>query len=76
MEAQQKPHPSHARSQGLQYRRLYQQWDQLIIQDGVLWRQYEHPAEQHNWLQLVVPSSLQSEIIKEAHKGTTGGHLG
>ena len=69
MEAQQKPHLNHAKSQSLQYRRLYQQWDQLMVQDGVLWRQYEHPAEQRSWLQLIVPNSLQSEIIKEAHKG-------
>ena len=76
MESHQKPSPDHAKSKSVKYRRLYQQWDQLMIRNGVLWRQYEHPNEQQSWLQLVAPTTLQSEIIKEAHEGTTGGHLG
>jgi len=76
MEVHQKPLRDHVRSQSIVYRRLYQQWDQLVIQNGVLWCQYEHPNEQQSWLQLVVPVNLRAEIIKEAHEGTTGGHLG
>ena len=36
----QKPTGAYGKSQGLEYRRLSQQWDQLRIQDGQLWRHY------------------------------------
>ena len=35
-EAGQKPTDAYARAQGIEYRRLSQQWDQLTIQNGVL----------------------------------------
>ena len=76
VESRQKPPPDHVKAQSLNYRRLYQRWDQLVVQNGILWRHYEPPNEAQGWLQLIVPSSLQSAVIKEAHEGTVGGHLG
>ena len=32
-------------AQSIEYRRLSQQWDQLAIQDGVLWRHFMHPRQ-------------------------------
>ena len=64
------------RSQCPFYRRLHQQWDQLVVQEGVLWRHYHTPSESHSWLQLIVPQSLQQVILKELHEGKGGGHLG
>ena len=29
-----------------------------------------------SWLQLIVPHPLISDIVKEAHQGISGGHLG
>ena len=29
-----------------------------------------------SWLQLIVPQPLRSDIVKEAHQGISGGHLG
>ena len=51
-------------------RRLFQLWDQLVIRDGVLWRQsLDH-------LQLVIPASKRNSIMEELHSGAFGGHLG
>ena len=70
--------PSVAQSTGesLEYRRLLQQWDQLLIQDGLLWRIFAQPQESASWKQLVVPQKLCTDILKHLHEGITGGHLG
>ena len=75
-ETNQKPSADHAKCQGLEYRRLYQQWDQLVAQDGVLWRYYAQPREQQGWLQLVVTCNLRPSILEELHQGVGSGHLG
>ena len=72
----QKPTVEYAKSQGLEYRRLSQQWDQLRIQDGLLWRHYAQPNQNLDRLQLVAPKQLRSQIIEELHQGIEGGHLG
>ena len=75
-ETNQKPSADHAKCQGLEYRRLYQQWDQLVAQEGVLWRYYAQPREQLGWLQLVLPRNLRPSILEELHQGVGSGHLG
>ena len=40
-----KPTADHAKGQSLEYRRLLQQWEQLTVLDGVLWRVYAQPRE-------------------------------
>ena len=75
-ESHQKPSQDHSKSQSTEYRRLYQQWDQLIVRSGVLWRYYAQPNEKMSWFQLIVPQPLRSDIMKEAHEGISGGHLG
>ena len=57
--------------------RLLQLWDQLVVENGVLYRQYtsgSHP--QSAILQFVVPRTARKEIIKQIHGGNTGGHFG
>ena len=66
-ETDQKPSQDKAKSQGLEYRRLLQQWDQLVVKDGILWRCCVHPHEGNRWLQLVIPLVLREAILKEAH---------
>ena len=69
-ESSQKPLQDYSWSQSPEYRWLYQQWDQLIVREGVLWRYYAQPNEKTSWFQLIVPQPLRSDIVKE------GGHLG
>ena len=75
-ETNQKPSADHAKSQGLEYRRLCQQWHQLVAQEGVLWQYHAQPRENQGWLQLVVPSNLHPRILEELHQGVGSGHLG
>uniref|UniRef100_A0A1X7TH70 Integrase zinc-binding domain-containing protein n=1 Tax=Amphimedon queenslandica TaxID=400682 RepID=A0A1X7TH70_AMPQE len=35
-----------------------------------------NPDSNDTWKQLVLPSSLQSEVLKQIHAGSVGGHLG
>ena len=64
----QKPTGAHGKSQGLEYRRLSQQWDQLRIQDGLLWRHYAQPNENLDRLQLVVPKHFDRKLLKSFTK--------
>jgi len=61
-ETDQKPSNNFAKTQCLEYRHLYQQWDQLIVEDGVLWRHYAQPNYNDDWLQLLVPKQLRPQV--------------
>ena len=52
---------------------LVQQWEQLTIQHGVLYRKYEN---QQGNLQLLVPTEQQNLTLHEIHGGRMAGHLG
>ena len=71
-----RPSVAHSTGETLEYRRLLQQWDQLLIQDGLLWRIFAQPQERSSWKQLVVPQKFRTDILKHLHEGVTGGHLG
>lgn len=58
------------------YRLLLQQWDQLYIQDGLLFRRYEDASGHTKWTQLVVPQKAREEVLSALHSGIVGGHLG
>ena len=55
---------------------LEQQWDQLVLQHGVLYRRFESPSRNQLYLQLVVSKDQQNKILQEIHGGRMGGHLG
>ena len=69
------PSPEYAKGQSIASCRLLQQWDQLMVHDGVLWRYYAQPLEEQAWWQLVVPKELQEAVLTEVHEGISGGHL-
>ena len=71
-----RPSVAHSTGESLEYRRLLQQWDQLLIQDGLLWRIFAQPQESASWKQLVVPQKFRADILKHLHEGVTSGHLG
>ena len=57
-EANQQPLQDQAKGQNIEYRRLLQQWDQLSVHNGVLWRYCVQPREDKGWLQLVKTKHL------------------
>ena len=71
-----RPSVAHSTGETLEYRHLLQQWDQLLIQDGLLWHIFAQPQERSSWKQLVVPQKFRTDILKHLHEGVTGGHLG
>ena len=48
-------------------RRFMQQWDQLVVNKGILYRQYAQPNSVHDYLQLVVPTEMRESILRELH---------
>ena len=57
-------------------RRLFQMWDQLVVEEGVLLRLFVSPTgTDPTTKQLVVPKCLHQSILENIHAGATGGHL-
>ena len=75
-QADYRPSVAYSTGETLEYRRLLQQWDQLLIQDGLLWHIFAQPQEGSSWRQLVVPQKFRADVLKHLHEGITGGHLG
>ena len=57
-------------------RQLVQQWEQLVVRDGVLYRNFESTDGASYHLQMIVPTQLQSQVLREIHGGRLSGHLG
>ena len=53
-----------------------QQWDQIELRDGVLYRRWKGPFEGHSRNQILLPTCRRNELLKAAHSGFSGGHLG
>lgn len=47
-----------------------------MLQDKVLYHHFVSANNDQDHLQLVVPKSLQTQILEEVHGGEIGGHLG
>ena len=60
----------------LEARRLFQLWDQLSAERGVLWRKFVSSDGKDCHLQLVLPKLLQEEALQEVHEGMMSCHLG
>ena len=57
-------------------RKLFQLWDQLFVDNGILLRLFLNTDTQQTYKQLVVPKCLQADILQQLHSGVVGGHLG
>ena len=75
-EENQQPGEAALAGMGHETRQLLQQWEQLTVQDGILYRKVEDQNGRNSHLQLVVPSSQKECILQEAHGGSLSGHLG
>ena len=75
-ETGQQPLQDQAKGKSIEYRRFLQQWDQLSVHNGVIWWYCVQLSEDKGWLQLVVPHTLREEVVKEAHEGISGCHVG
>ena len=66
----------HIRSKSRLCQQLFAKWDQLVIQRSLLWRRFEQANGSGYHLQLLVPITLQKDVLRDLHEGVMGGHLG
>jgi transposase InsO family protein len=64
------------RAEGRQTKAYAAQWPQLFLKEGVLLRRFVDSRGQPQCNQLIPPPACRKEIIRLAHTGLTGGHLG
>ncbi len=51
-------------------------WKQLVVKEGLLYRQWESDAGDSMRLRLVLPKQFREEVLGELHGGHLSGHLG
>jgi len=76
VEEQQKPSQDTCQGKSRTFQLFLQQWQQLYIVNGLLFRHYKNVNGTEKWKQLVVPRSLQKEVLHSLHNGISEGHLG
>ena len=64
-----RPSDETAKGKSSHYRRLLQLWDQLIVQDQLLFRCFENDEGSSHHTQLVVPRSLRDQVLRDLHGG-------
>lgn len=52
------------------------QWDSLIMRKEILHRKWKTEDGTGDHPQIILPKSRITEVMKEFHKGTSGGHFG
>ena len=52
------------------------QWDRLTCIDGLIYRRYSPPNGSSETFQVLIPPAYRPEVLQQAHKGFTGGHMG
>ena len=57
-------------------KRLWSQWYQLLLHEGILYRRFENRHDGSSTYQVVVPYVLRDAAVRFCHTGMTGGHLG
>ena len=55
---------------------LWAQWNRLLLENGVLYRQWQTEDGRGTRLQLVLPRSLIPDILSALHDAPSAGHLG
>jgi len=55
---------------------LFNEWERLVIVEGILLRKWTLITSATNRRQVVMPEKYRHEFVKLAHSGATGGHLG
>ena len=48
---------------------------ELVVNNGILYRYYSQPREYQGYLQLVLPTEMREQILRELHEGIGSGHL-
>lgn len=76
VEEGQRPFGSRVCSSSPETRHYWNNWCLLRERNGVLYRQFLRQDGSGDHLQLIVPKSLRSEVMKQMHESVLSGHLG
>ena len=55
---------------------LWAQWDRLILEEGILHRNWESQDGKRSTLQLVIPQTLTYDVLRALHNAPSAGHFG
>lgn len=61
---------------GPQLKSYWALWDSLQLNNDVIYQCWESTDGKDTSLRLIVPTSLVSEVLRQAHDSSSGGHLG
>lgn len=77
MEREEPPTAEETRALSATIKTLVSQWEQLAVQDGLLVRKLLNADDNSvRWYQLIPPVVRRCTVIRLAHEGMSGGHLG
>lgn len=62
--------------EGPAVRKFWLCWPQVILRQGVLYYSWERVGAQHPILLLLVPASMQRDVLQACHNPPHSGHLG
>ncbi len=63
-------------SQGPEIKSFHSQWGSLELHDGMIYRRWQAPGGGIDRLQLLVPHTLWSEVLRWVHGAAGAGHFG
>ena len=75
-QAKVKPTDAVIRQTSRECQQLFAQWDQLVVDQSLLWRMFHDSSTDMTHHQLVLPRSLRDKVLEDVHQGAMGGHLG
>ena len=55
---------------------LLDEWGQLEVHDGVVYRRWRYPSDKGEVLQVLLPRVHRNDFLTRTHGGMGGGHLG
>ena len=72
----QKPDSLEMTTQSPEARHYWIIWDQLLLQDGVLYRRVKNNVLATEHLQLIAPKCIRADVVNQCHNPVTAGHQG
>ncbi len=76
LEARTRPDWQAVSSQGPEIKSFHSQWGSLELHDGMIYRRWQAPGGGIDRLQLLVPHTLRSEVLRWVHGAAGAGHFG
>ena len=76
LRTEQKPTITELSTESEVAKRMLNQWEQLEVREGLVYRRAEGKPGEQAVLQLLVPRRIVQEVIRTSHEGQTGGHFG